>query len=132
MKLNNNGCFWTWDEPTRETDEALMRRQRIYKDCGLSIWGTRDCQRCGACCYKFIIPRIKAEQYLPCPYQTSSEEGASCDLHGKKKPWGCKRYGCWDKRFKMGTDAERLQLMHIAVDILHTKTQANILETLAR
>jgi len=128
MKLNKDGSFWSWDELSRETDLRIMGLQKQYKERGLSIWGTVSCQRCGACCYKFKIPHVKEEQYRPCPYQSKANGGASCELQGKKKPWGCKRYGCWNKRFKMGTDAERLQLMRIAIDILGTKNQNDLLE----
>ena len=132
MKLTGKGEFWIWDEPSRETDLAVMALQKKYKHDGLSIWGTPSCQKCGACCYKFGIPTIDKPQYQVCQYQTCTKQGSSCERNGPRKPWGCKLYGCWNKRIAMGTDAERLQLIRMAVDILKTKTEIDMLELIVR
>jgi len=128
MKLIDNGRFWGWDEKSKEKDLAIMALQRGYKQKGLSIWGTTGCERCGACCYKFRIPTFNKPQYETCSHLTVSDSCASCDLHKAKKPRGCKVYGCWEKKFPMGTDAERLQLIRMAIDILKTKPESKLQE----
>ncbi len=131
MKLTQKGRFWIWDEESREVDLAILDLQRFYKDKGLSIWGSSQCECCGACCYKFGILPLGKSQYKKCEFLHCSDE-AECDVHGRNKPHCCKIYGCWSRNFKMGTDAERLQLIRIAIDILHTKKEKDLLELIGR
>jgi hypothetical protein len=123
MKLLDQGRFWIWDESSREKDLVILDLQKKYKSQGKSIWGTEGCERCGACCYKFRIKSLDKPQFQVCPYQIKDKRG--CDIQDKK-PRECDFYGCWRKDIRMGTDAERLQLMRIAVDILKTKTEREI------
>ena len=132
MKLQDNGRYWLWEEDAtlKQRDERLMIAQRGFKQRGLSIWGTENCQRCGACCYKFMIRAFDKPPYEMCEHLACSAAGASCNLHGHNKPAECAGYGCWNKRLKMGTDAERVALMRTAIDILHTKAEEDLEKTL--
>jgi hypothetical protein len=127
MKLINKGADWIWDDKSSGNDQAIMDLQKEYRNLGLSIWGSLGCKQCGACCYKFEIPPFNKPQYKKCEYLKCSDK-AECELQKNGKPRGCKIYGCWERKFKMGTDAERLQLMRIAIDILKTKKESDLID----
>lgn len=134
MKLVDKGKFWLWENSPKkiEFDEVVLLAERKFNDSGKSIWGTDGCEKCGACCYKFQITSLKEkknENYVPCPYQKI--EGSSiCEKHGATKPRECKNYGCWKREYKMGTPAERYAMMRMAIDILHTKKESDLIRAL--
>jgi len=133
MKLKDKGSYWLWGETKDEVafDERVLSAQRKFNDSKRSIWGTEECERCGACCYKFQITTLRKEkdkQYILCPYQ-KIEKTSVCEKQGSKKPRECKSYGCW-KSQPMGTPAERYAMMRMAIDILHTKQESDLITAL--
>lgn len=133
MKLKNKGTYWIWEESPdkRAFDEKVLQAQRKFNDYGRSIWGTRCCEMCGACCYKFQIQSLgkeKGQNHSLCPYQQITE--SSVCKRQENKPIECENYGCWRREYKMGTSAERYAMMLIAIEILHTKKESDLLEVL--
>jgi hypothetical protein len=134
MKLINNGKFWLWEKNEEETsfDEKVLDAQKKFNTTGRSIWGTEKCEMCGACCYKFQIASLKKEKnrnYTLCPYQII-EENSKCERHGKNKPRECRDYGCWKREYKRGIPAERYAMMLMAIEILHTKKESDLMSAL--
>jgi len=134
MKLRNGGSYWLWEENDQEIefDEKVLKAQRKFNDSGKSIWGTDGCEKCGACCYKFQISTLKQKkdkQYTLCPYQ-KVKETSICKKQGTEKPRECKNYGCWKREYKMGIPAERYAMIRMAIDILHTKKESDLIKAL--
>lgn len=134
MKLKSDGAYWLWEESEEERgfDEIVLYAQRKFNNSGKSIWGTDKCEQCGSCCYKFQIKTLgkeKEKQYVLCPYQKIGGV-SSCEKHGQNKPKECKRYGCWERKYPMGTPAERYAMIRMAIDILHTKEESDLIKAL--
>lgn len=134
MKLIQNGRMWLWEENETEIefDNQVLAAQRKFNDTGKSLWGTDGCEKCGACCYKFQITSLKKKKdtgYILCPYQKINETSV-CEKQGSRKPNECKNYGCWKREYKMGTPAERYAMMRMAIDILHTKEESDLVKAL--
>jgi hypothetical protein len=130
MKLIRKGKFWLWEETDegRAFDEKILKLERAFSDTGKSIWGTDGCEKCGACCYEYQIRtlgKLKDTNYSLCPYQNRMHRN-DC-MRQEKKPRECKKYGCWKREYRMGTPAERYAMMRMAVDILKTKTEKDII-----
>lgn len=133
MKLISDGKFWIWEESSdkKSFDEKVLQAQRKFNDSGRSIWGTEGCEMCGACCYKFQIQSLgkeKGQNYSLCPYQQITE--SSVCKRQENKPIECKNYGCWRREYKMGTPAERYAMILMAIEILHTEKESDLLEAL--
>jgi hypothetical protein len=131
MKLKARGAYWLWGESETEIefDNIVLVVQRKFNDTGRSIWGTDGCEKCGACCYKFQITTLdkeKDKQYELCPHQMI-EETSVCKKQGSEKPIECNNYGCWKREYKMGTPAERYAMMKMAIEILHTKKESDLI-----
>ncbi len=123
MRLINEGKGIIWsDGEEGEIDKKILALQRQYSKQCLSIWGTDDCYRCGACCYMF--KKDDKPQFTTCQYLNTETE-AEC-LKQDDKPRECTDWKCWGPI--TGTPKQRYQLMRIAVDILKTKTEKDILD----
>ncbi len=125
MRLIDGGKSFVWGEgEERWIDDQVLKLQRRYSKDGLSIWGTPDCSRCGACCY--LPEKVNTPQLRKCEYLTTEEGTATCGMHGRNKPEECISWKCYDP-INHGTPGQRYKFMRVAVDILGTKREEDIL-----
>jgi len=121
MKLTPSGD-WFIGKKT-EFEKKIEAVQEQYNREGLSIWGTKNCDRCAACCYYFKVESVETPQFEACRHLKSVD----CQLQNDK-PADCAHYACYGGNFGRGTNSQRYHLMRIAVDILKTKTPEDIVK----
>jgi len=116
MKISDLGREWAYDS---SREESLVRdKQRQFMTSGKTIWGTEDCQRCGACCVYFSIPKIGKSAYSPCPNLETCGSQTSCRVQ-ESKPETCTGFKC----NKLKSDIVRTIIAGIAVQHLGTKSE---------
>lgn len=125
MRLTGGGRDFVWGKGEEGCiDDEILAIQREYSKNGLSIWGTEGCNRCGACCY--MPQKWDSPEYTKCRHLITEGGTAACGIHGKDKPQECTNWGCYD-RINPGTPGQRYHMIRIAVDILKTKTENDII-----
>ena len=117
-------CTW---EHGDEIDIRIMDLQRTFQEKGLSIWGTKECARCGACCN--YLERDGKMGGVSCEYLKTEPGKATCELHGENKPDDCAGWTCYGE-YDCLTAQQRYPMMRVAVDILGTKEEEDILKLL--
>jgi len=101
-------------------------------DFNLTVWQTKDCVRCGGCCYVCVVD---SKQFLKlnntlCDKLAidSSANNTSCSLYGTTiYPEPCLRYFCLGKEKPVPETEiyERLLIVRIVLDYFKIKPVAN-------
>lgn len=123
MEVLEDGKDWSWTD--YQFDPAVLNRQAVFFEEDKSIWGGRNCGKCGVCCYVLRVDEINKPAYTPCPHLKINDIGAECELHDEDKPKTCAKWGCY-KNCELQDRAQRYLFAQIAVDILGSKCQEDI------